>query len=183
MQSLLQLVAGGAIAPSCRVDDWPDFPIRGAYMGSSTELNNNSAHFPPCSSGAPQPCTAWNYTFKLVDWMAAHKMNYGVAVVLWEGTDSFYNVVPGFNDDTVKAGWIVSLLQELQAYMEERHVQFVPNVHSPDGNSLFDARMVEGTWVRNASFTFDRAAEVAAPTAASTLAEQLNGDFGGFQVG
>jgi hypothetical protein len=149
-------------------------------MGSSTELNNNSAHFPPCSSGAPQPCTAWNYTFKLVDWMAAHKMNYGVAVVLWEGTDSFYNVVPGFNDDTVKAGWIVSLLQELQAYMEERHVQFVPSVRSASANSLFPPLNIEGKWVQNASFVFDAARGVARPaTPPAVMARQLNGGFEG----
>ena len=69
-------------------------------------------------------------------------------------------------------------MRELQLYMEERHVQFVPSLGSPDGNSLFDPRLVEGKWVRNASFTFDQATGVAAPTVSPVvLASELNGDF------
>jgi hypothetical protein len=182
VQSMLQLLSGGSVAPACRVDDWPDFPIRGALMSEMTEMNQLRFVDVPCWDRTPPHtsggfCAHFNYTLQLVDWMVEHKMNYGIPDVPWLGTDSYYNVVPGINPNATQAAWIEARLRELQAYMEERHVQFVPNVHSPDGNSLFDARMVEGTWVRNASFTFDRAAEVAAPTAASTLAEQLNGDF------
>ena len=104
-------------------------------------------------------------------------MNYGIPDVPWLGTDAIYNIVPGLNPNASQATWIEARLQELHLYMTERHVQFVPNLHSPDGNSLFDPRMVEGTWVRNASFTFDTASGRAVPTVAPTTASQLNGDF------
>ena len=48
VQSLRQLLAGGTVAPACRVDDWPDFPMRGALMSEMTELNNLEKVDVPC---------------------------------------------------------------------------------------------------------------------------------------
>jgi hypothetical protein len=184
VQSLLQLLAGGTTAPACRVDDWPDFPIRGALMSEMTELNNLDKvgvscwdRSPPHTSGGF--CAHFNYTLRLVDWMVENKMNFGVPDVPWLGTDSYFNVVPGINPNATQAAWIKARLQELHQYMQERHVQFVPDIHSPDGNSLFDPRMVEGKWVRNQSFTFDETTGEATPTptGSPTLTQQLNGDF------
>ena len=136
---------------------------------------------PPHTSGGF--CAHFNYTLRLVDWMVEHKMNVGIPDVPWLGTDAIFNVVPGINDNATQGLWIEARLQELHRYMEARHVQYVPMVHSPDGNSLFDPRMVEGTWLRNASFTFDRVTGVAAPTTASMLASELNGDFANLGAG
>eukprot|EP01052_Picozoa_sp_SAG31_P009249 SAG31_NODE_482_length_15056_cov_5.057364_13_plen_463_part_00 len=157
--------------------------MRGALMSEMTEMNNLKQprdvacwdRTPPHTSGGF--CAHFNYTLRLVDWMVEHKMNIGIADVPWLGTDAIYNVVPGVNTNATEASWIEARLRELHLYMRARHVQFVPCVHSPDGNSLFDPRMVEGTWVRNASFTLDKITGVAAPTAPSRIASQLNGDF------
>ena len=183
VQSLMQLLADGTAVPACRVDDWPDFPMRGALMSEMTEMNNLEKvgvacwdRTPPHDSGGF--CAHFNYTLQLVDWMVLHKMNVGIPDVPWLGTDSYYNVVPGINPNATQAAWIEARLRELRLYMEERHVQFVPCLHSPDGNSLFDPRMVEGKWVRNASFAFDKVTGVATALARNpTLISQLNGDF------
>lgn len=183
VQSLLQLLEGGTVAPACRVDDWPDFPMRGALMSEMTEMNNLEKVGVPCWDRTPPHtsggfCAHFNYTLQLVDWMVEHKMNIGIPDVPWLGTDAYYNVVPGVNPNVTQARWIESRLRELQLYMQERHVQFVPIIHSPDGNSLFDPRMVEGKWVKNASFTFDKTTGLARPTITRpSLASQLNGDF------
>eukprot|EP01043_Picozoa_sp_COSAG02_P058304 COSAG02_NODE_7233_length_3106_cov_1.757566_1_plen_830_part_00 len=183
VQSLLQLLAGGTVAPACRVDDWPDFPMRGSLMSEMTEMNNLNKVDVPCWDRTPPHtsggfCAHLNYTLQLVDWMVEHKMNIGIPDVPWLGTDAYYNVAPGVNPNVTQAKWIETRLQELQLYMQERHVQFVPIIHSPDGNSLFDPRMVEGKWVQNSSFIFDKTTDVArAKITKPTMASQLNGDF------
>ena len=75
VQSLLQLLGNGTTSPACRVDDWPDFPIRGAYMMGGPSLRASYLY----RSGG----LAWNKM--LVDWMVQHKMNFGVVVMPWVG--------------------------------------------------------------------------------------------------
>eukprot|EP01046_Picozoa_sp_COSAG06_P032651 COSAG06_NODE_3278_length_5566_cov_2.777209_7_plen_55_part_01 len=54
--------------------------------------------------------------------MAAHKMNFGVVV------SQFYDVVPGLIANVSEAAEIQAQLQELQLYMQERHIEFVPTL-------------------------------------------------------
>ena len=46
-------MAGGTVAPACRVHDWPDFPIRGALMSEMTEMNNLDKVGVPCWDRTP----------------------------------------------------------------------------------------------------------------------------------
>lgn len=96
----------------------------------------------------------------LVDWMAAHKMNFGVVV------SQFYDVVPGLIANVSEAAEIQAQLQELQLYMQERHIEFVPTLGSGSGGGpeYFNPATAEGKWVRNVSFTFG-ASDEAAPAA------------------
>jgi hypothetical protein len=189
-QSVLQLLGNSTVVPEVRVDDWPDFPIRGAYMFGGPSL---SASYLYRSGGL-----AWN--MQLVDWMVLHKMNFGVVVIPWVGAGVnkpqctakncskthgiaghfaiFYNAVPGFNANTTEATWILSQLRELQSYMEARHIEFVPNLGSGTGGGpeYYNSAFVEGKWVRNASFVFDEA-EVAVVDDLVNTSQQLNGDF------
>jgi len=189
-QSLLQLLGNGTTSPACRIDDWPDFPLRGAYMMGGPSL---SASYLYRSGGL-----AWNKL--LVDWMVQHKMNFGAVVMPWVGAgqddpscsakncsthgiaghfNMFYNAVPGFNANASDAAWIMAQLRELQEYMEERHIQFVPNMGSGTGGGpeFFDPAFAEGKWVRNASFAFDKETEVAVVVDPTNITRQLNGDF------
>lgn len=188
-QSLLQLLGNSTTLPACRVDDWPDFRIRGAYMIGGPSL---SASYLYRGGGL-----AWN--MQLVDWMVFNKMNFGVVVIpnVGAGLDDpdcsakicsshgfaghfhmFYNTVPGFNANASDAAWILSQLRELQEYMEARHVEFVPNLGSGTGGGpeYFNPAFAEGKWVRNASFVFDMA-EVAVLADPVNTSQQLNGDF------
>ena len=73
--SLLQLAAVPQESPLCNLVDWPDFPIRGAYMFGGPKLTPDS----------PDPLQ-WH--MNLADWMSQHKMNFGVVVA------HFYDIVP-----------------------------------------------------------------------------------------
>ena len=78
VQSVLQLTRHLRAVPTCRVDDWPDFPIRGAYMFGGPRY--------PAFSLSQN--LEWNK--QLVDWMSSNKMNFGVVV-----NQGFYGEVPG----------------------------------------------------------------------------------------
>ena len=103
VQSVLQLAQQPSAVPACRVDDWPDFPIRGAYMYGGPRIQSSS-----CSE-----ILEWNK--KLVDWMSSRKMNFGVVV-----NQGFYGEVPGLEADKTLAAKMRKMLQELQAYMVVR---------------------------------------------------------------
>jgi hypothetical protein len=103
VQSVLQLAQQPSAVPVCRVDDWPDFPIRGAYMYGGPRIQSSS-----CSE-----ILEWNK--KLVDWMSSRKMNFGVVV-----NQGFYGEVPGLEADKTLAAKMRKMLQELQAYMVVR---------------------------------------------------------------
>ena len=83
VQSLVQLAqaAPGAV-PKCRVDDWPDFPIRGAYMYGAPRL--------AAPKWRPE---SLEWEEKLVDWMSQNKLNFGVVV-----DQAFYEEVPGLSE-------------------------------------------------------------------------------------
>ena len=103
VQSVLQLAPQPSAVPTCRVDDWPDFPIRGAYMFGGPRIQSSSS----------SKILEWNK--KLVDWMSYHKMNFGVVV-----NQGFYGEVPGLEGDKTIAAEMRKQLQELQAYMKVR---------------------------------------------------------------
>ena len=161
VQSVLQLAQQPSAVPTCRVDDWPDFPIRGAYMFGGPRDQTSSL----------SDILAWNK--KLVDWMSSNKMNFAVVV-----NQLFYGEVPGFQGNVTLAAAMRKQLQDLQAYMKARHVLFVPTLScgSGGGPEYYNPALAEGEWVRNMSFTFkdDRAVASAKSTINKTL---LNGDF------
>jgi hypothetical protein len=158
-QSLLQLAESAPNAvPACTVQDWPDFPIRGAYM-----------------FGAPRWPLGLDWNKKLVDWMAAHKMNFGVVV-----NQGFYGEVPGLESNQTEAAVMRTQLQDLHQYMRERHVEFVPTLASGSGGGpeYFNPATAEGKWVRNVTFIFDEETDQAVPETWSLVnSSHLNGDF------
>jgi hypothetical protein len=111
-----------------------------------------------------------------VDWLAFHKMNLGVVV-----TEDFYEMVPDVAKNST-AELVREQMQELREYMEARFVKFVPTLGSGATSNtatvVFNPTLAEGKWVRNASFTFDRASNAAVPTAGSAINNtELNGEF------
>jgi hypothetical protein len=92
--------------------------------------------------------------------MAKHKMKFGVVV------SQFYDIVPGTHPNASEATEIQTQLQELQVYMQERHIEFVPTLGSGSGGGpeYFSPATAKGECVRNVSFTFG-ASDEAAPAA------------------
>ena len=69
VQSLQQLL-DSTVAMAARVDDWPDFPIRGALMSEMTEMNNLNKLDVPCWDRTPPHtsggfCAHFNYVSNL----------------------------------------------------------------------------------------------------------------------
>jgi hypothetical protein len=109
VQSLLQLAHDTKAVAQCVIQDWPDFPLRGAYMYGAPKMDSGGL--------------AWNK--KLVDWLALHKMNLGVVV-----TEGFYDMVPGVAKKPTAAKLMREQMQELRQYMAARFVEFVPTLGS-----------------------------------------------------
>jgi hypothetical protein len=135
--SLLQLAAVPQESPRCNLVDWPDFPIRGAYMFGGPKLTPDS----------PDPLQ-WH--MNLADWMSQHKMNFGVVVA------HFYDIVPSLVPNATAIRLLQAQMVELREFMEERYVQFVPTLASGSGGGpeYFNPSTAEGKWVQNGSFSF-----------------------------